>query len=335
MFKKNANVELKYELDNLHHVVVQASYVDKNANVYALQLLKGQTNTVVFSATKSTIGNHVIFDEDNPRLYLQGVSENGNAGSHTQTWISSGRENQFFVGTKPKRHGSINWDTQIARVTLSNQGIQTYDSNTDLVRLSYMNRAGYGHDNNSVVYPGKDLERLEAAISPDFSKFLVASIDLNNVGHFAVYDLNEINTALDAAEAQHEDVNIQNIKCLNAFMIPGLNSSILNSVQGYGIDNDLNVYISSEPSPGKNIFGMAKEGHPRQIVKIPWGESNPENWIQIDLNECLTLDVLGYVTEFEGIQIVGQDDILLTVAYHRKSDGTTLKNLIFSIRINS
>ncbi|WP_297815614.1 class III bacteriocin [uncultured Lactobacillus sp.] len=331
MIEITGKVEFLYELNNLHHVVVQASFVTQN-QVLALQLLNKQTNTAVFRAPKQA--SEVYFDEDQPALFLRGALKPLLAGGHTQTLLFSGKADQYFIGTKPKKYGSIFWDTQIARVTIPQSGRATYDSNTQMVRLSYMNRAGSGANSN-VPYPGKDLERLEAAISPNYQYFLVASIDFNHVGHFALYNLADINQALDKAQEDTSDVNIQNINCLAAFNIPNFNTNPLQSIQGYAIDNQKNIYISSQPSPSKDWFGLSRQGKNREIVKIPWGETNPDNWLVLGLDQNRTLDCIGYLTEFEGIQILGENDLYLTVAYHRDSDLTTLKNRIYHVKLQA
>lgn len=323
MINKNAKISLMYDLDNLHHVVVQAGFVDQDA-VYALQLLHKQNDTIIYQA-----GNrhkHVLFDEANPIFYLNGPSSSGSAGGHTQTWVKA-RDNQFFVGVKPKKHGSIYWDTQIARLDLDKAG--TYNSNTDFSRLSYLNRAGKNFGDGSCAFPGSELERLEAAVSPDMQHFLIASIDLNHVGHFALYNLSDINQALDAADGS--DVNIETIPCQGAFMVPDFNTSVLKSIQGYGIDNQNNIYISSQPGPTAGFLGRAKEGHPREIVKLTWGETDPNKWEVVNLDDDHTVDSLGYVTEFESVQVIDENKMYLTVAYHEKSDMTTLKNRIYQV----
>lgn len=323
MINKDVNVELLYEFDNLHHVVVQASDVGEKY-VYALQLLHKQTDIVVYRAVPS--GKDVVFDEDNPIVYLTGM-----AGGHTQTWTYAGKENHWFIGTKPKQHGSTLWDTQIARVNLADAPLQ-FDSNTQMPRLSYLNRAGSGYGDGSVAYPGKDLERLEAAVSPDYNKFMIASIDLNHTGHFALYNLDEVNQALDEAEANALDVNIQNLHCIGAFNIPNFNTNLIPSVQGYDIDEDNNVYVSCQLGPQRNFLGFAKEGKPRQIVKIPWGCTDSDKWEVANLDDEHALNAFGYVTEFESIQVLDPNNIYLTVAYHEKSDLTTLKNRVYKVQ---
>lgn len=322
MINKKVKVSLKYDLLNLHHVVVQAGLVKGN-DVYALQLLHKQTDIIVYHGKAE--GNKVFYDEGRPIVYLT-----DKAGGHTQTWAEAGKDNCFFIGTKPKRHGHTLWDTQIARLDLSRETV-TRNSNTDLPRLAYLNRAGKNFGDGAVAYAGKNLYRLEAAVSPDKTKLLIASIDVNHTGHFALYDLTEINAALDKAEEQADYLNIENFHCLGAFMIPHFNSRLIASIQGYGLDNENNVYVSSQLGPSQNFFGFYRQAKPREIVKIPWGETNPQQWEVANLDAEPVLNVAGYASEFESVQVVNDNKLLLTVAYHRKSGGTTLKNRIYQI----
>lgn len=94
MIDKKVKLSLMYELENLHHVVVQASDVGSKY-VYALQLLHKQTDTVVYRTDGGS--KHAVFDENEPIVYLTGA-----AGGHTQTWTYSGEKDRWFIGTKPK-----------------------------------------------------------------------------------------------------------------------------------------------------------------------------------------------------------------------------------------
>ena len=328
MIGKETQIRLVNKLENIHHVVVQASALD-GSNVFVLQLLHRQSDVIVYQTPNDS--ETVTFNEDRPILYLKGPNSAGTAGGHTQTWVQSGENNKWFVGTKPKRHGNTYWTTQIARVAVSGYQTQTFTNNTELPRLSYLNRAGSGYGDGSVAYPGKDLVRVEAAVSPNRQYFLIASIDINHTGHFAVYNLDEVNKKLDEAEEKAEDVNIQNLNCLGAFNVPRFNDQKIISIQGYGIDDNKNIYISSQPSPHTTFLGFPKQGKPREIVKIPWGISNSNKWSSVNLDNSLNLDALDFCTEFEGIQVTS-DCLYLTVAYHqRNSDLTTLMNRIYQV----
>lgn len=284
MIGRETQICLVNKLENIHHVVVQASAID-GSNVFALQLLHKQSDVVVYQTPNDS--ETVTFDEDHPILYLKGPNSAGTAGGHTQTWIQSGENNKWFVGTKPKRQGNTYWTTQIARV--------------------------------------------EATVSPNGHYFLIASIDINHTGYFALYDLNEVNNKLDEAEEKAEDINIENLTCLGAFKVPHFNDQKIVSIQGYGIDDNKDIYISSQPSPHTTFLGFPKQGKPREIVKIPWGITDPDKWSVVNLDNSLKLDALDFCTEFEGIQVTS-DCLYLTVAYHqRNSDLTTLMNRIYQV----
>ncbi len=326
MIGKETQIRLVNKLENIHHVVVQSSAL-VGSNVFALQLLHKQSDVIVYQTPNDS--GTVTFDENHPILFLKGPNSAGTAGGHTQTWVQSGEDNKWFVGTKPKRHGNTYWTTQIARVAVSGYQTQTFTNNTDLPRLSYLNRAGSGY--GSVAYHGKDLVRVEAAVSPNGQYFLIASIDNSHMGHFAIYNLNEVNEKLDAAEETSEDVNIQELTCLGAFNVPHFNDQKILSIQGYAIDDNKDIYISSQPSPHTTFLGFPKQGKPREIVKIPWGISNADKWSVVNLDNSLKLDALDFCTEFEGIQVTS-DCLYLTVAYHqRNSDLTTLMNRIYQV----
>lgn len=322
MISKKVQIDLMYELTDLHHVVVQASDVNYQ-QIYALQLLHKQTDIAVFKA--DSVAKEANFKVDQPVLYLT-----ASAGGHTQTWQNAGKAGYYFVGTKPKRTGSIAWTTQIARVNLKAEQHE-FNSNTQLPRLAYLNRAGSGLENNKMAYPGKDLVRVEAAVSPDRQHFLIATIDCNHTGYFSLYSLAEVNENLDQAEPNGY-VDIENLQCLGAFKVPALNSDLLHSIQGYDLDNDNNIFVSSQPSPVTNWLGWPKQGMPREIIKIPWGETNSDNWQVANLDQEKKLDIPGFLTEFEGIQAVDNNTVYLTVAYHRKNSSlTTLNNRVYKV----
>lgn len=117
------------------------------------------------------------------------------------------------------------------------------------------------------------------------------------------------------------DVNIQSINCVKAFMIPNFVGQI-GSVQGYDIDNGANyIYVSSQYAGNSD----------RKIVKIPWGSTDSNHWESADLTNVSTLDVSGCYTELEGIQLIDENDLYLTVAYHRSSDALTTMNRIYRV----
>ncbi|BDR61160.1 hypothetical protein KIM322_14210 [Lactobacillus xylocopicola] len=130
--------------------------------------------------------------------------------------------------------------------------------------------------------------------------------------------MSDINSALNRAGTS--DVNIGNIPCLSYFAIPKITSNI-GSIQGYDLDDNNNIYISSQYSGEKD----------RNIYKIPWGASTPGQWEQIPLTSETALNLPGYSTELESVQVISENDLYLTVAYHRNTDNKTTRNRIFEV----
>lgn len=173
--------------------------------------------------------------------------------------------------------------------------------------------------------------RVEAAVSPDYEKLLIASVDKSNNGYFSVYSMAEVNEKLTQSQYNVSngiipDVDIRNLDCRKSFMISGItDSNKVGSIQGYDIDKDANnIYISSQ------YAGQLE----RKIVKIPWGETNSNNWERVNLTNNSTLTIEGYKTEFEGIQYISDNNLYLTVSYHRESDALTTINKIFRVSWN-
>lgn len=306
-----------YTLNSPDHNVLRRVVVQKgnvaSRYIYAEQLWNSQQDIYVFRANKES---YVPFNKNNPILIMDG--QNGaTAGGHTQTWEYANRTNEWFVGTKPKNK----WTTQIARVHISSS-TSRYTSNTQLPRLSYLNRAG---SQQGINYAGADLKRVEAAVSPDYQYFMIATIDRYNTGYFSIYYLDDINTALDNAGVN--DVNIQTLTSVKAFIIPSFVDNI-GSIQGYDIDNGANyIYVSSQHSPGYEDIS-------RKIVKIPWGSKNPSEWdfVRLDSNSTINSFSGNYQTEFESVQVI-DNNVWLTVAYHDMDTSTnlTVMNRIYKI----
>lgn len=131
-----------------------------------------------------------------------------------------------------------------------------------------------------------------------------------------------INEKLDE-KGNSEDVNLETVKYEDSFIIDNLygddNNSIVNSIQGYDLDNDGNIYISSQKAPD---FDGSYYAHHKQIVKIPYyarSKESEDQWRAVNLSEFGDLDIPGKHSEVESIQIIGENHCYLTVAYHSRS----------------
>lgn len=270
----------------------------------------------------------------NSNVTSQILALSGNAGGHTQTWEYSGRSGQWFIGTKPSYNGgSVDWAKQIARVDIR-YSAGSHTSNTDFPRLAYLNRAG------SNPFSGDSMTHAEAAVSPDYSQFLIATVENGQIGHFTIYDLESINNALDNAGTGY--VSLDGFPYQASFTINNLygddtQANVMNSIQGFDLDNNGNIYISSQQAPSLN--GSKWSVHHKEIVKIPYyarSEAAESQWVKVNLSDFGGLDISGKHSEVESIQIIGENHCYLTVAYHQNVGGEnkTTMNRIYELSWN-
>ncbi|MGQ5709596.1 helveticin J family class III bacteriocin [Lactobacillus sp. PSON] len=328
----SVNVEKSFEVSTGHGSVIQKGNVTKD-NIYALQLWNNQEEIRVYRGS--------INDPKN--LNILKFKGNGAAGHHTQTWEYSGKKNNWFIGTKPV--GS--WCSQIARVDIVSDGVN-HNSNLDFARIAWLSHAG------KMDYPGDDMVRSEAAVSPNYEKLLIATIDKAGTGYFSIYKLSLINKALDnvknlSPEKRYIKINDLEYALDSSFKVTEFynknadkyDNFVLNSVQGYDLDNYGNIYVTSQKSPDIDKRTGKFEAHHKQILKIPaYARNDSSRWSTLDLSAAGVIDIKGkgLHSEVESIQIIDENYGYLTVAYH-ESRGTkpkcysyTSKNMIYKIK---
>lgn len=301
---------------DLRQVVVQKASIGR-FYTYALQHVAG--DTFVYRGRN---GKQVTFDKKRPVLTMTGT-----AAGHTQTFVYANKLGQWFIGTKPNElnHSRIwsAWSSQIARVNVGHFNRLTQKTKVQ-PRLTNLNHAGQTF---GVGCLESEFARVEAAVSPDYQYFLLAYGDNQSHGYFALYNLADINAALDYANTPSKFVDIASVNCLDAFAIAdfsGANGQV-GSLQGFDINhyldqtgaNHIDIYLSSQPATD-----MA--GLDRKIIKIPWREKNPAKWELVDLTNESDLEIPGYYTEIEGIQLIAHNQVYLTVAYHQYAAGASL-----------
>lgn len=305
----NVTINNTFTVTTGHPSVIQKGNVTKS-NIYGLQLWDNGKNIRVYCGPKSSSStlNKLIFN---------GTSL---AGGHTQTWEFSGRSNNWFVGTKPKDlDNNVLWDLQIARVDITKK--TNYTSNTDFKRLAALNTGGpfpYGKNIN-----GRTLQRAEAALSPDYSTMLIATVDNYGTGYFTQYSTSStIHSELDKVP-EYVDMSTvpyikeKSFKIDNFYNKDGGADVIVNSIQGYDLDNEGNIYISSQQSPTINKDTGKFTSHHKQIVIIPnYAYNDTNQWRSVNLSAFGKLDIPGKHSELEGIQIIDKNHCYLTSAYH-------------------
>lgn len=147
-------------------------------------------------------------------------------------------------------------------------------------------------------------------IAPDYGTFLLLIIDNDGNAYFVLYDLNEFNILLD--KRNKKKISLKQMEYLSEFKITDF-KNIIGSFQGFGIDNKLNIYISSEYAPTvKSYFS-----HDRKIIKIGWDSADPSDWRILDMSDDTILDYENCTTEFKSIQVIDEDDLFLTVSYYK------------------
>ncbi|MEN2379908.1 helveticin J family class III bacteriocin [Lactobacillus helveticus] len=309
----------RFTFENDYPRVVQKGNVGSKY-VYALQLYKGHTYVL-----------RGLRDDSSSTVYLdtsKKVDLTSTAGGHTQTWEYAGGSDKnnynsgWFIGTKGQYNGGYDWDIQLARISFPTVA----SSNTHLVRLSHLNNAGAGLD-------GAYLYRTEAAVTPDYSKLMVVAIEKEPSGkqnaYFDLYNLSEVNEALNGKQTSGTSqghVPLGTLNCTHSFIIYGITNTIP-SLQGFDIDNNYNVYVSSQLSP----TASGPRGS-RQIIKIPWGINDSSNWYVANYDGYGELDVTDHYSEFENIQVIDDNSLYLTVAYHNFTQDMVIGvNKIFKI----
>lgn len=204
----------------------------------------------------------------------------------------------------------------------------------------------------------KALKRTEIAITPNRKYLLVCDVSNDNTGYFGLYDLNIILNQL-----KQGNVNLLDYKPVKPIMIvPNITDYLSKSafiqtidnyqqgqkvtdqnysIQGYAIDNDLNIYIDSQPGPiqkKKDVTPYLEYPHPC-IYKLKYGVTSLDQSERISLNELkpnLDYDILhsqlisitnknntkdtiiidNTASELEGIQILDTNRLYISVTYH-------------------
>lgn len=318
----NVNILSQFDIGTGYKAVVQKGNVGSKY-VYALQLRRGAT-TILRGYRGSNINN--------PILELS-----GQAGGHTQTWEYAGnriksdgnpRSGQWFVGVKPSHNDpNYDWAKQIARIDIRYTS-GSHTDNTEFPRLAFLSYAG------SAPFGGDSMTHAEAAVSPDYTKLLIATIENGETGHFTIYNLDEINRSLDNAGKGY--VSLEGFPYQDSFTVSNLygegQDNIINSIQGFDLDNDGNIYISSQLHPSLN--GGSWTTHHKQIFKIPYyAHYDQSQWSAVNLSAFKGLDISGHHSEVESIQIIGENHGYLTVAYHANvyGENKTVLNRIYEL----
>lgn len=289
--------DLVYRLKDLahEHTVVQKSYIG-TSYVYALQLINDQADALLTRTPKVATGDG--FD-----ISFAGAPSKLMTGFHHGQTLDYAGSNKWFIAVNPGKEGI--WDKQIGRISFDTTPLT---SHTQVPRLANL----YSIDDKPF-----SLKRVEAAVSTTRKYFLIAAIDNSGNAHFALYDLPNINKALDKVESSHGYVDITTIKKIDSFEIPHIASVIgQNSIQGFEISDGKAIYISS-----------GDPGDKTKVAKILWGHTSAKV-ITLNNNHWSK-----YLIETEGLQL--GTNMYVNIAYHDKETKGTLQNRIYEFDKNA
>lgn len=238
---------------------------------------------------------------------------------------------QLFTGITGHSESSKEfiWDHDFTRLNVDRE----YNNISSGIVLSIKNVL-----NNITTSP---IVRSELSLSPmSEDRSVLLSVNTDNAVYFIIYKLNDLNDAIYWSYDYNIDLfNVTNsgvfyiikddlIQYLHAQSVNLSSNSV--SYQGFGIDNLHNIYIASQfgPDAGQKVI------NPRFLTKIPFN-STQDKWTVLDLSDVKinpNENNETYRSEFEGMQVFSENNIDLTVAFH-KSDNTS-DNYLYKINWN-
>lgn len=150
--------------------------------------------------------------------------------------------------------------------------------------------------------------------------------------------IDELTLVLQAPAEKKDNFKTES-DVVDKFTIDNLYSSdvddsqyVLHSLQGFDVDNNLNVFISSQKAPkidpSTGRFPAGNTFHKEILVILADSRYDQEQWTNVNLSASGVIDKpgTGRHTEVEGIQAIDANNAYLTVAYHvKKYDYLTRK----------
>lgn len=299
---------------------VQAGYINNKALEESEEpLFLEQYTGSVTNVYKVTMNKwrHYEMSSDN----LVATFQNDYAG-HTQTLIPAypNQQDYWFIGTQGQTLGNsqINWAQNISRVKLTDKPISydSFENGSGLATLTHLNRDDLA------------IKRIEACITPDYKWLITIGTDMQNILSINKYKLSDINNSLQPSS----EFDIRKLKPESSFYVNTADNNYakfnkwLPSIQGFSVDNDLNIYITCQKAPLDN---RTIGSEPRSLIIVPWNTNNISQDKQvkiIDLDkQFLPLvpddpekfkNYMHLPTELEGLQYLDKHTVRLFVTYH-------------------
>lgn len=195
---------------------------------------------------------------------------------------------------------------------------------------------------------GAEPYRVEIAVSPNKNYLLIAPIDSGGKQFFLLYDYNMfkkyVNGCSNKGTINLKDIPLLDNFAIDRFVIGSETGKSVNfkfdSVQGYAIDNDKTIYISSQKAPNKKGKGHSLA----KIICIPWNSYQTRTVLRIDPTDDIYLtdavekakdERLLVLPEVEAYQIVDENQGVLAITWHilQATDYDYIKDLPLKDRL--
>lgn len=181
---------------------------------------------------------------------------------HTQSLII--HDDDYYLGCDPLTSYKNKWSQNIVRYKLKNNQLVNKHKVIDVKSAAKVFK---NVDLNSIY-------RVDFAVSPDRQTFLLGLIDKQGTQYFLFYNFNDIINMFDQLKQESIEFEKAGLKPFKYFKFDkfvnddaSLDGYLINSVQGYTLDNYKNIYVGSGRFSGKKKFKMNLS---TRIVKIPY-----------------------------------------------------------------
>lgn len=185
--------------------------------------------------------------------------------------------------------------------------------------------------------------RTEMAISSDRKHVLFTPIDKDYKQWFLLYNYSDIIKALSKSNFG-QALDLTEVKHVDKFKVDNFTKSktaVLKSVQGYAIDNDAKIYISSARAPKFKKGKLTQGNSPSIILKMHWNHKATMqkyylNLLPLDTSFFDQIGELGknvlILGELEDLQYLKDGSIMLAVTWHvLKNDPSIVSQPDFKI----
>lgn len=291
----------------------------KSKNIVLVKFTTDSTNhktDKLYSVDTSKNAKTLTFDLDQ-KLY----DFNEDLG-HTQSLII--HDDDYYLGCDPLASYKNKWSQNIVRYKLKNNQLVNKHKVIDVKSAAKVFK---NVDLNSIY-------RVDFAVSPDRQTFLLGLIDKQGTQYFLFYNFNDIINMFDQLKQESIEFEKTGLKPFKYFKFDkfvnddaSLDGYLINSVQGYTLDNDKNIYVGSGRFSGEKKFKMNLS---TRIVKIPYSSQSISDLSILKLTYKAPFDIED-ATELENVL---KEDVVVSAEAEDlqfQPDGTILQDITWHL----